>query len=120
MSEETNRSDGDKPAVPSNPLLGRGQPHIGCANTRTIRERRKRMDKKNCSGCYNNFYNYNGNNPHGVKECWNLKTAKMVWRVRVGNFEEPKYYKGRKAIRVPDCYHTGSCGDKFLDPSCAK
>jgi hypothetical protein len=38
MSEETNHSDGDKPAVPSNPLLGRGQPHIGCANTRKEKE----------------------------------------------------------------------------------
>jgi hypothetical protein len=75
-------------------------------------------DSKNCAGCYNNIYN--GNNPHGVKECWSLKTAKMVSRIRVGNFEEPKYYKGRKAVRVPDCYHTGSCGDKFLDQSRAK
>lgn len=76
------------------------------------------MDKKHCSGCYNNFYNENTR--YDVKECWNLKTAKLVWRIRVGNFEEPKNYKNRKAVRVPDCYRTGSCGDKFLDPKRAR
>lgn len=77
-----------------------------------------KMDVKHCEGCYNNFYN--GNNPYGVKQCSMLKTAKLVSRIRVGNFEDPQYYKGKKAVRVPDCYRTGSCGDKFLDPSRAK
>jgi len=76
------------------------------------------MTKQHCIGCYNNMYN--GNNQYGCKECWNFKSAKLVWRVRVGNFEEPSQYKGRKAIRVPSCYTTKSCGDKFIDPSRAR
>lgn len=72
------------------------------------------VDKKHCSGCYNNFYN--GNNPHDVSECWSLKNAKLVWRIRIGNFENPPY-KNKKKIQVPNCYRTGSCGDHFIDPS---
>ena len=33
---------------------------------------------KHCSGCYENIYN--GNNTVGVKECWNLKSAKLVMK----------------------------------------
>lgn len=60
------------------------------------------MDKKHCAGCRNNFYN--GNNSLGVDECWSLKTAKMVWRIPVGNRERPPY-KGKRKVRVPDCWY---------------
>jgi hypothetical protein len=35
-----------------------------------------------CEGCHDNFYN--GNNKLGVKECWSLKSAKVVRRWRQG------------------------------------
>lgn len=31
---------------------------------------------KLCDGCSEDFYN--GKNPYGIEECWNLKTAKVV------------------------------------------
>jgi len=34
--------------------------------------------KKYCIGCRQNFYN--GNNSYAIKECWNLKDAKVWWR----------------------------------------
>jgi len=58
------------------------------------------MKKSKCSGCRNNFYN--GNNQYGVKECWLLKNAKVVWRIPVGHWESPPYKK--KAVRIPDCW----------------
>lgn len=39
---------------------------------------------KHCAGCRDDFYN--GNNPMGVKECWMLKTAKIVTRYRTGTW----------------------------------
>jgi hypothetical protein len=60
------------------------------------------MDKKHCYGCRNNFYN--GNNPHGVKECWSLKDAKLEWRIPVGYWENPPY-KNKKKVKVPNCKH---------------
>lgn len=43
------------------------------------------MDKKYCGGCVDDFHN--GHNPYGVKECWSLKTAKLVtkWRAWAEN-----------------------------------
>ena len=60
------------------------------------------MDKKHCAGCRNNFYN--GNNLHGVKECWSLKDAKREWRIPVGMQEAPPY-KNKKKVKVPTCFH---------------
>ena len=74
------------------------------------------MDKKHCSGCDNNFYN--GNNNLGVKKCWSLKTAKLVSRITIGNWEKPPY-KNKKKIKVPDCYHErGSNRTHYIDPAC--
>ena len=67
------------------------------------------MDSKYCVGCYNNVYANNG------RTCWYLKHAKLVWRIRVGNWEDPKYYKNKKKVRVPACYYTGPGGDKFIE-----
>jgi hypothetical protein len=32
--------------------------------------------RKLCDGCSEDFYN--GKNPYGIEECWNLRTAKVV------------------------------------------
>ncbi len=59
------------------------------------------MDKANCLGCENNFYN--GNNTYGVEECWSFKTAKLVKRKKVSINQRPPW-KQKPGI-YPDCYH---------------
>ncbi len=49
----------------------------------------KQEKKRMCAGCRDNFYN--GNNDLGVKECWNLSTAKVVTKRRVGLWESPPW-----------------------------
>ena len=56
---------------------------------------------KMCSGCRNNFYN--GNNPHGIKECWSLKDAKVVRKKAVPTHQVPPW--NQKPVRVLSCYH---------------
>ncbi len=58
------------------------------------------MDKTHCSGCHSNFYN--GNSPYGVKECWLLKTAKLVKKKKVHINHVPPWKQA--PIKVPDCY----------------
>lgn len=58
------------------------------------------MDKKNCAGCYNNFYN--DNNYLGVKECWHLKGAKLVKKKKVHMNDVPPWKQ--PPITVPNCY----------------
>ena len=60
------------------------------------------MDRKYCNGCADNFYN--GNNKLDIKECWCLKTAKLVNRVMIGFWENPPY-KNKKAIKKPICFN---------------
>lgn len=61
----------------------------------------KQINKSNCDGCENNFYN--GNNPYGIKECWSFKTAKLVFKKQVHMDQIPPW--NQKPIKVPDCYH---------------
>ena len=58
------------------------------------------MDRKYCTGCYNNFYN--GFNDIGVKKCWYLKDAKMIWRKKVAISQRPPWKQ--KAAKYPSCY----------------
>lgn len=58
------------------------------------------MNKSKCIGCEQDFYN--GKNPLGVKVCWHLEKAKIVWKKKVGLWQEPPWKQ--KRIRVPDCY----------------
>ena len=58
------------------------------------------MDKQQCGGCEDNFYN--GNNPHNVKECWCFKNAKLVMRKQVSIHQRPPWRQ--KAHPVPSCY----------------
>jgi len=60
----------------------------------------KKMDKKHCAGCHNDFYN--GNNPLGVSECWSLKTAKLIKRKAVHIDQRPPW--NQKAETYPSCY----------------
>ena len=56
---------------------------------------------KCCVGCYENFYN--GNNTVGVKECWNLESAKLVMKKKVGIDDVPPW--NHTPIKCLSCYH---------------
>lgn len=58
------------------------------------------MDKIHCLGCEDDFYN--GKNPLGVKECWGLKTAEMIWRKKVHINQRPPWNQG--STMYPRCY----------------
>lgn len=60
----------------------------------------KNIDKlQMCVGCYNNFYN--GNNSIGVKECWHLKSARVVMRKKVHINQVPPWTQD--PIKVLNC-----------------
>jgi hypothetical protein len=58
--------------------------------------------KKLCSGCRQNFYN--GNNPHGIKECWNLSSAKLVTRYKIGWWVPCNKASNFEEVKVLSCY----------------
>lgn len=70
--------------------------------------------QKYCSGCYNNFYN--GNNQYGVKVCWSLKDARVVFKTEVSIHQVPPY--GQKPRRTLNCFHR--TGYAQLEPNAAK
>lgn len=53
-----------------------------------------------CRGCRNDFYN--GNNDIGVKECWSLKSAKIVKRKFVHMNDMPPWR--HKPVRTLSCH----------------
>ncbi len=55
---------------------------------------------KHCSGCEQDFYN--DKNPLGVKECWNLKSARLVLKKKIHVDQQPPWKQ--KPIKVPSCY----------------
>lgn len=61
------------------------------------------MDKKHCRGCENDFYN--GHNDMGIKECWSLKSAKLVTRFEIGTWTQPMQPGAFTEVRLPNCYH---------------
>lgn len=62
---------------------------------------------KHCVGCEQNFYN--GNNGIGVQECWHLKDAKLVKRLRIGMWQNPPY-NAEATVKVFHCRREkGSC-----------
>lgn len=58
------------------------------------------MEKSDCSGCRNDFYN--DHNPLGVKECWSFKDAKIVLAHDI-HVDQPPPYKSKPTAR-PSCY----------------
>lgn len=71
-----------------------------------------KVDKRNCVGCRNNFYN--GNNDIGVTECWSLADAKMVTKYRIGWWQSMGDKSNFVKVRVPNCYHQPGT-NAFLD-----
>lgn len=68
-------------------------------------------DTTHCQGCEDNFYN--GNNPLGVKQCWMLKSAKLVTRFKTGTWTQPTEKGAFTEVMVPNCYHAK--GQHFYD-----
>lgn len=60
----------------------------------------KSEKRKYCNGCRQDFYN--GSNPYGIKECWNLKSARLVWKKQVHINQIPPWKQ--KPIKVLNCY----------------
>ena len=58
--------------------------------------------KDYCSGCYNDFYNYNNPMGDGSPKCWSLQSAKLVSRVIIGIDAHPPY--DLKTVKVPNCW----------------
>lgn len=65
------------------------------------------MDKKNCVGCRDNFYN---NRPEG--DCWLLETAELIKRKRVRMDEVPPWQA--EPEELPNCYNAS--GFIFVSP----
>lgn len=76
------------------------------------------MNKIECIGCYNNFYNSNNN--LGIKECWLLKTAKIKTRHGIASSSPMNIRAHYWRERIPNCYQMA--GVVFLDqiPSYAR
>jgi len=56
---------------------------------------------KYCIGCRENFYN--NNNQYGIKECWLLKDAKVIW-ISESKFYGIDFIKPKK-IRKLNCFY---------------
>lgn len=56
-----------------------------------------------CAGCRDDFYN--DKNPMGIKECWGLKTAKLVTRYRIGTWTRPTEHGAFTKVRRFNCFH---------------
>ncbi len=63
----------------------------------------KQEKGEHCSGCQDNFYN--GNNPLKVKECWCLKTAKLVKRYRIWWWTPMDKASNFTEVKVLSCYN---------------
>lgn len=61
------------------------------------------MNKKNCTGCRDDFYN--GNNEIGVKECWKLKDAKLITRYAIEWWMPMDSINNFTKVTKPNCYH---------------
>lgn len=58
---------------------------------------------QHCAGCQDDFYNRN--NTLNVKECWNLKTAKLVKRFRIWWWTPMDKASNFTEVKVLSCYH---------------
>lgn len=69
-------------------------------------------DRKYCNGCRDDFYNTgrddfggSGDTQSHVRECWSLKTAKVVTRYRLGWWTQPTSRKAFAKVKTHDCHH---------------
>ena len=71
---------------------------------------KRKITKKNCLGCRNDFYN--GKNDLGVGECWSFKNAELISRKKVSIHQFPPW--NQKPILALNCYH--ATGFVFIPP----
>ena len=55
-----------------------------------------------CGGCSENFYN--GNNQFGIKECWNLKGARVVTRYKLHWWTAPTQAGAFTKVKTLSCH----------------
>ena len=68
-----------------------------------------------CSGCRDDFYNHNG-----PKECWMLKTSKVVTRFRIPWWTQPTQAGAFTKVTTNSChYATGVYQHYEKLPTCA-
>lgn len=60
-------------------------------------------DRKYCSGCRDDFYNEPGNSTRG--QCWNLKSAKVVTRYRIGWWTAPTERGAFTKVTTNSCHY---------------
>lgn len=66
------------------------------------------MDKQHCIGCKDNFYN------SGDRECWSLKTAKVITRYKIHMDAPMGKQSNFKKVQIPNCFYGGGySGDCF-------
>jgi hypothetical protein len=71
----------------------------------------KKMDKRYCIGCRDNFYNQEGNSTTG--ECWSLKSAMIIRRKKVSISQVPPW--NQSAGKYPSCMRCE--GYIFVEPN---
>lgn len=54
-----------------------------------------------CKGCHSDFYN--DKNPMGIKECWSLEDAELMWKKKVHMSQVPPWTQ--PPINVLSCCH---------------
>ena len=60
------------------------------------------MNKSNCVGCHNNYYNINPERSGHGEGCWMLGSAKLIMRKKVPLSQRPPWTQN--AQRLPSCY----------------
>ena len=61
------------------------------------------MNKSDCTGCYNDFYNHR-TNCDGKSECWLFKNAKIITRYKIHK-DTPQDKPSRFfKVEKPNCY----------------
>jgi hypothetical protein len=71
----------------------------------------KKMDKKHCIGCRDNYYNQEGNSTTG--ECWSLKNARIIRRKKVPIYQAPPW--NQPSGEYPSCMRC--TGYIFVEPN---
>ena len=61
------------------------------------------MNKKDCQGCYNDFYNHRIN-CDGKQECWLLKTAEMKTMYTMSVETPQDKASNFRGVEKPSCY----------------
>lgn len=77
----------------------------------------EQMSKAHCVDCYNDDYNHGLG---GAKECWSLKSARVVKRWRINWYTRPVEPGAFREVKTLSCYHApGKTADQATLPDFA-